>query len=186
MFAIDVPRSQDSSPFECTVPDRRRSALLAVAGLAFAAALLLLLPVDGWMAVGWLLVSSTAAAFGALFLIAAIAPNRFLLGVAPSAEGFELRRPLRNARVIHFHDIQRIDAIARGDGDRGDEIPWRVHTRSGTVMLTQQMLYRVFDPLTARLTIDRAALAAAARHEPSGLEHLWGRAFAIYEKPEAR
>jgi hypothetical protein len=184
MFAIDVPRSMDPSPFRCTVPDRRRSALLAVAGFAFAAVLLLLRDVDGWMAAVWLLVSSTAAAFGALFLIAAIAPDRFLLGVAPSVDGFELRRPLRSPRVIHFDEIQRIDAIAGGDGDRGDEISWRVHTRSGKVVLTQHMLHRsrLFDLLTAQLAIDRAALAAAGRHEPRGLELLWGRTFTIYEK----
>jgi hypothetical protein len=40
--------------------------------------------------------------------------------------------------------------------------------------------------LTARLTIDRAALAAAARHEPRGIEHLWGSAFTIDEKRGAR
>jgi hypothetical protein len=128
-----------------------------------------------------------SVAFGLLFLLAATMPHKFMMGVALAEGGFESRTPLRASKFVPFAEIQRIEALSRGDGSYGDEIPWRIRSRATKIEVTEEMLDAsgLRKALESRLPIDQRALTAAHRHEPQGLDLLFGKPFTIYENKHA-
>src|SRR5262245_29546365 len=109
--------------FECTVPNRWRSAWLALATGPFAAFFLAIPWHDGlsgrlpWAMLGFVsLLGLFLGAFTLVFVLAALNPGWFLMGVVLREDGFEWRMPLRRPRRIAFDSIRRLQAInAEGD-----------------------------------------------------------------------
>jgi hypothetical protein len=166
--------------FRCILPNRRYSAFLALFGLGFAALGFTGAPPGEAI----LFYASTLlfAVLGVFFLLAAVFPGWFMLGVALSGTGFELRRPLRLRRIIPFDSILQVQAVARGNGGGGADVAWRIRSTSGTVWIKHGLAGRsgLLQALHSRLPMDREAERAAHRHKPRGVEFLFGRRFTVY------
>ena len=174
----------DQSPFRCTVSRTARGRIWSafVSVLAFASGVVFFFV----PAVGWLLFLFCIS-FGLLFLLAALVPGKFLLGVALSENGFEFRAPLRTPKFIPFTSIRRIEAFCRGDGDTGEAVHFLIYSHAGKVLVKEDVLYRsgLFKALKSQLAFDRDAYRDAAKYEPRRLDLIFGRRFTIYENKQA-
>lgn len=122
-----------------------------------------------------------------LFLLAAAAPGRFLSGVALIDDGFEFRAPLRSPKRISFKSIQRIEALARGDGGYGDSVHLLIRSRAARILIREDILAEsgLLGILESRLPIDRAAYQQASKYQPRGLDFLLGKRFTLYEQKQS-
>jgi len=170
----------DPSPFRCTAPNRVRSGFLSVGSFTTAVGIF-------FAPGGWSMLCPLPIALAILFLLAALEPNLFLMGVALLEDGFEFRAPLRAPKLIPFTSIQRIEAFCRGDGDRGDDVHFLVHTNAGKVFVREDVLYRsgLLKVLKSLPPFSQDAYRSALNYEPRGLDFLFGRRFTIYENMKA-
>lgn len=122
-----------------------------------------------------------------IFTCALVFPSRFRRGISIIDGGFIYFSPIGGAQSILFADIQKIEAISRGDGGQGGDVPFLIHSSTGKVLVLEGDLLRtdLLKKLEALAGFDEAAYSQALGHEPKWLDLIFGKRFDVYENRTA-